>query len=70
MAEKKAENKKESAIHRWWRETKGELRKVTWPTPPEAWRMTKIVLIVIVLMSATLGILDFVFSRLVGLILV
>ncbi len=32
-------------IQRFWRETVGELRKVTWPTPPEAWKMTRMVLI-------------------------
>ena len=33
---KKAKAKKQNAIQRWWRETVGELRKVTWPTPQEA----------------------------------
>ena len=28
-------------IQRYWRETVGELRKVTWPTPTEAWKMTR-----------------------------
>ena len=52
-------------IQRFWRETIGELRKVTWPTPKEAWKMTRLTLIVMVIMSLILGILDFVFSRLV-----
>lgn len=56
-------------IKKWWRETLGELRKVTWPTPPEAWRLTKIVLIVMALMALLLGVLDFLFSYLMGLIL-
>ena len=55
-------------IRRWWRETIGELRKVTWPTPKEAWALTKIVLIVTVIMAAILGILDFAFSQLIGLL--
>ena len=38
-------------IKKWWRETLGELRKVTWPTPQEAWRLTKIVLVVMAGMS-------------------
>jgi len=46
----------------------GELRKVTWPTPKEAWALTKIVLIVTVIMAAILGILDFAFSQLIGLL--
>lgn len=67
MAEK---TKKLNFIARWWRETYGELRKVSWPTPQEAWRLTRIVLIVMVAMGALLGILDFVFSKLVALIFV
>ena len=30
----------------WWRQTIGELRKVTWPTREEALALTRIVLIV------------------------
>jgi preprotein translocase subunit SecE len=55
-------------IQRFWRETVGELRKVTWPTPPEAWKMTKLVMLVMVLMAAVLGLLDFLFSQLVSLL--
>ncbi|NMB55951.1 MAG: preprotein translocase subunit SecE [Leptolinea sp.] len=47
----------------------GELRKVTWPTRQEAWRLTKIVVLVMIAMSTLLGILDFVFSSLIKLIL-
>ncbi len=50
-------------IQRFWRETIGELRKVTWPTPEEAWKMTRIVLIVMVVMAVVLGALDFVFAK-------
>jgi preprotein translocase subunit SecE len=64
----KNEPKKPNPIAKWWRETVGELRKVTWPTTHDAWRLTKIVIFTMVVMSAILGILDFVFSRLVGLI--
>jgi len=55
-------------IKRWFKETAGELRKVTWPTREEALALTRIVLIVTVIMSAILGILDFIFARLVGLL--
>ena len=55
-------------LKRFWRESVGELRKATWPTPKEAWELTKIVLIVTLIMSAVLGIMDFVFSRLIGLL--
>ena len=66
---KKSEQKKPNFIVRWWRETTGELRKVTWPTPQEAWRLTKIVVFVMLLMSGILGLLDFSFTRLIALIL-
>ncbi len=55
-------------IKRWFKETAGELRKVTWPTREEAIALTRIVLIVTIIMSAILGILDFIFARLVGLL--
>ena len=61
--------KQANRISRWWRETIGELRKVSWPTTPDAWRLTKIVLVVMVLMSLVLGLLDFVFSALIALVL-
>jgi len=62
----KKTEKKTNAITKWWRETVGELRKVTWPTPMEAWRLTKIVIVVMITMSAILGILDFAFTRLIS----
>ncbi len=55
-------------LQRFWRETVGELRKVTWPTPQEAWKMTRLVLMVMVIMSLILGVLDFAFSQLIGFI--
>ena len=55
-------------MKRFWRETVGELRKVTWPTPQEAWALTKLVLIVTVIMAALLGFMDFVFSHLIKLL--
>ena len=61
--------KKPNRIQKWWKETIGELRKVTWPTKEDAIKMTKIVTIVVLATAAFLGIVDFVFSRLVGLLL-
>ncbi len=64
MAER-SERRQSNAIQKYWRETTGELRKVTWPTTQEAWNLTKIVLIVMVTTSAVLGLLDFIFSWLI-----
>jgi len=65
----KVEKKKENRIQRWWRETIGEMRKVSWPTLKEAQRLTLIVLAVMAGMAIVLGSLDFIFSRLIALIL-
>jgi len=69
MADKNQKPRKEGRIKRWWRETIGELHKVTWPTPHEAWRLTKIVLVVMAIMGGVLGSLDFLFTKLIGWVL-
>ncbi len=71
MAEKAKEVqvKKPNAIQRWWKETIGELRKVSWPTPREAWRLTVIVIAVMVATSVLLGALDFGFSKIITALL-
>ncbi len=69
-AEKDREKSKQpNRAVRWWRETIGELRKVAWPTIQETRRLTGIVLIVMFLMSAVLGLLDFLFSKLITLLI-
>lgn len=72
MAKKKSRKKpakKQSGIRRFYRESVGELRKVSWPTRQEATNLTLIVIAVTFGMSAFLGIVDFLFSRLFALIL-
>jgi len=68
-SKKPATKKQQSGIRRYYRETVGELRKVTWPTRQEAKNLTFIVVVVTFGMSAFLGIVDFLFSRLFALIL-
>ena len=70
MADKVEEKavKKPNAIQKWYRETIGELRKVAWPTPREAWRLTVIVIVTMFATSFTLGLLDWIFSKLVALL--
>jgi preprotein translocase subunit SecE len=63
VAEKKREP---NAIVRYVRETSAELRKVTWPTRQEARQLTTVVVIVVVLMSIALGLVDYIFSHLIG----
>lgn len=67
--EKKQQPKKQNRVQRYIRETIGELRKVTWPTRQETMNLTLVVIVVLVVMSAFLGTLDFLFFRLFGLIL-
>ena len=66
MAEKA---KKQNAIQNFFRETVGELRKVSWPTWPEARRLTILVLIVMVIMGIYLSLVDRVAGQLLDLIL-
>ena len=63
------ERRQPNRIQRFYHETVGELRKVSWPTRQEAINLTIIVLIVTFSMSALLGVLDFIFARVFALIL-
>ncbi len=65
----KAIVKRPNAIQRWWGETIGELRKVTWPTVAAARRLTVIVLVVMFSTSVVLGLLDFIFAKVITALL-
>jgi preprotein translocase subunit SecE len=69
VAEKRVVRKQPNAVQRLYRETVGELRKVTWPTRKEATNLTIIVLIVVMVMVVILGTLDFFFAWLLSLII-
>jgi preprotein translocase SecE subunit len=56
VAEK--DRRKPNAIQSFFRETTGELSKVSWPTWPEARQLTLLVLAVMVAMGIILGITD------------
>ena len=60
--------KEPNAIVRYYRETVGELKKVVWPTWPEARRLTLIVLAVIAVMGAILGTADYLFTQLIRVV--
>ena len=57
-----------NALVDYFKDTRGELRKVSWPTRQEATNLTLIVLGVTVAMAIFLGAVDFVFATLVSLI--
>jgi preprotein translocase subunit SecE len=52
----------------YFRDTRGELRKVSWPTRKQATNLTLIVLAVTAVMAAFLGAIDFIFATLVSMI--
>jgi preprotein translocase subunit SecE len=61
-------SRKENAIIRYLKDTRAELRKVTWPSREEALNLTLIVLAVTVAMAVGLGLVDYLFSLLFGLV--
>jgi preprotein translocase subunit SecE len=65
---KKSSRKQPNAIQRYFNETIGELRKVTWPTRKEATNLTIIVIVVTVGMGMFLGFFDFVYSKIFALL--
>jgi len=70
LAEKAKKVKKtENAIQRYFRETSGELRKVSWPTWPEARRLTALVLVVMVVVGIFLAGMDYLASQLLDIVL-
>jgi preprotein translocase subunit SecE len=66
--EKSVAVKRPNAIQRYFHETVGELRKVTWPTRKEATNLTIIVLAVTFVVGMYLGVLDYIFSRFFALL--
>ncbi|OFX12960.1 MAG: preprotein translocase subunit SecE [Anaerolinea sp. RIFOXYB12_FULL_60_12] len=62
-----ADANKQSAISRYFRETTGELKKVSWPTWPEARQMTYIVIAVMVVMGLYLALVDGIGEALINL---
>ena len=66
MAEKAA--RQPNPVTRYLREVRGELRKVTWPSREESWRLTGIVLVVTLLFALFLWVFDNIFSNGVNLL--
>ena len=58
MAGRDEKPKREGRLARFWRETIGELRKVSWPSRQQAIHLTIIVLIVMSVMSIFLFTVD------------
>ena len=67
--ERKLADRKENVIVHFYRETVGELRKVSWPTRAEATNLTMIVIVVLVGMAVFLGLIDLLGEQLLQLAL-
>jgi preprotein translocase subunit SecE len=57
-----------NALRKYFAETIGELHKVKWPTREEAIFLTRIVIVVVTVMSLTLGLLDYIYSQAIALL--
>ncbi len=60
------EARQENRFKRWYRETRAELSKVSWPTRQEGIRLTGIVLVVTVVSALVIFGVDSLFSALIG----
>jgi preprotein translocase subunit SecE len=58
-----------SKITEYLRETKGELRHVNWPTRKQAAVFTALVIAISLITAAYLGVFDYLFSRLLQLVI-
>lgn len=61
--------KQENVVARYFRETRVELSKVSWPSRQEAINLTLVVLAVTVSMAIFLGSLDYLFTKIFELII-
>ena len=64
-----AKEKRENPVTRFLRETRSELKKVVWPSRRETVNLTVIVLAVTLTMAASLGLVDYIFSKLFALLM-
>lgn len=57
-----ATSREENAVVKYFKATRAELKRVTWPTRDEAQTLTTIIVIVTVVMALFLGLLDYLFQ--------
>ncbi len=68
VAQQQVTTKPDNALVRYFKETRAEIRKVSWPSREEATNLTVIVLGVTIAMAIFLGAVDLVFATLIRLI--
>ena len=61
--------KKQNGLQRYVNETSGELRKVSWPTWPEARQLTILVIVVMVVIGLFLSLVDWGANHLLNFVL-
>ena len=62
-------NKKHMGLIEYIKDTKGEMKHVSWPTKKQAIAYTMLVILISVLVAFFLGLADFSFSKLLGSII-
>ena len=67
MAGRDDKPKRENSVQRMYRETIGELRRVSWPTRQEATNLTIVVIVVMVAVAMFLWLIDLGAERLIAL---
>ncbi len=60
---------RENAVLRFLRETRGELRKVVWPSRREATKLSILVIVVSLTLGLFLWLLDLIFERGIGFLI-
>jgi preprotein translocase subunit SecE len=68
MAGRDDKPRREGKLQRFFRETQGELKRVSWPSWAESRNLTIIVIFVLVIMALYLGFVDWGGSKLIGLL--
>ena len=61
--------REENALIRYFKDTRAEIAKVTWPTREEGLRLTWVVLVVTILATIVIFSIDFLFGFLISLII-
>ena len=67
MAENKSTAKKNKAM-KFFRETKSEVKKVSWPSKAQLFRNTIVILAFVIIMTVILSVFDIAFEKLLSLI--
>jgi len=58
-----------SRIGQFLRESRFELKKVTWPTPKETFASTSVVVVVVIIVSVFLGVVDLGLTKVIKFVL-